>query len=215
MDQFFDSLIIPKTSGIGLKVDNSAPTFPWRDLLGQIIPSPGGGSNPTLSTWIGGQVSAYSFTSGRKIDLLSLHIPHDYVPSTDVFIHLHWGHNGTAISGSFVVDFYSTYAKGHNQGTSFSSEVNSTLTISTPNISTIPRYAHSISEIQLSNSGGDSTHLNSLVLEPDGLILVAIVATTIPTITGGAPNAPFIFMSDLHYQSTGMGTKQKAPNFYV
>lgn len=212
---FGGDIVLPKTSGNGIRVDTSTPTYPWRDLIGQIIPSTGGGSNPALSTFIGGQVSAYSFTAGKKIDQIPFHIPHDYLPGSDIFIHVHWAHNGTAISGSFIVDFYTTYAQGFNQGTSFQSEIDSTLTISTPNITTIPQYAHNISELQLSNTGGDSTHLNSANLQVDGLILVSLVTTSIPTITGGSPNAPFIFMCDIHYQSTSIGTKEKAPNFYV
>jgi hypothetical protein len=39
--------------------------------------------------------------------------------------------------------------------------------------------------------------------------------TTIPTITGGATTNPFIFTGDIHYQSTGLPTVQKRPDFYT
>ena len=29
------------------------------------------------------------------IDDITFHLPHDYVPNTDIFIHVHWTHAGT------------------------------------------------------------------------------------------------------------------------
>ncbi|MCK4635847.1 MAG: hypothetical protein KAT32_03210 [Candidatus Moranbacteria bacterium] len=52
-------------------------------------------------------------------------------------------------------------------------------------------------------------------MEPDGLLMVSLKTTTIPTITGSATsNLPYIFTVDIHYQSTGIGTKNKVPDFY-
>jgi len=107
-------LVLPKTSGVGIQVDPAAPTFGWRDIIGDVRPKTSGAGTPTLSTWIGGQVQMYSFAVNDVIDF-TFHIPHDYVPGSDMFFHLHWGHNGTATSGSFAADNYVTYAKGHNQ----------------------------------------------------------------------------------------------------
>lgn len=56
--------------------------------------------------------------------------------------------------------------------------------------------------------------MDSSSIEPDGVICINLTMTTIPTITGGANNKPCIFFVDLHYQTTNIGTKQKAPNFY-
>jgi hypothetical protein len=140
-------------------------------------------------------------------------MPHDYVAGTDIYLHVHWGHNGTAISGNFVITWSVAYAKGHQQAL-FNSELSIVQTIPTPNIATIPRWQHNITEFQLSNISGDTTHINNTLLEPDGLVMVALIASTIPTITGGSPNRPFIFTADLHYQSTGIATKNKIPNFY-
>ena len=113
----------------------------------------------------------------------------------------------------FVIDYYATYAKGHQQIT-FSAEKNLTQTLS--NVSAVTQYEHRIDEIQLSVSTGDTTRLVTNDIEVDGLIIVSIKTTTIPTITGSATsNLPYIFMIDLHYQSTNIATKQKAPNFYV
>jgi len=35
------------------------------------------------------------------------------------------------------------------------------------------------------------------------------------TVASGSVPAPFLLEADIHYQSTNIGTKQKAPNFYT
>ncbi len=205
------ALIMDKTSGVGLKVDTTTPTYPYRDITG--VMKTAGGASPTLSTFIGGSVRVYSFTTGDRCDI-DFHIPHDYAPGTDLYIHYHWSHNGTSISGNIVATIAYTYAKGHNQ-TIFSTEKTQTFTYNTTNIATTPRYVHRLEELQLSTPGGSATLLDTSLIEPDGVISVDFTMTTRPTIAGGAPNDPFVFFIDLHYQSTGIGTKQKTPNFYV
>lgn len=207
------SITIEKSSGTGVLIDTSAPTYCWKDLIGHIIPRLSGGPAPTLNAFNGTNVLSYAFAAGDVIDQITMHIPHDYVPGTDIYLHLHWGHNGTAISGNFVVNWYHLYAKGHQQAV-FTAEKNITQTIAT-SIGTYPRYQHNITEFQLSTPGGSATLMDTSVLEPDGILIISLIATTIPTITGGTPNQPFIFFADVHYQSTNVGTKQKAPNFYV
>lgn len=208
-----DDLVLPKTSGVGIKVDTATPTFGWADIIGDVRPKTTGGGSPALETFIGGQTAAYCFLANDVIDF-AWHIPHDYVPGTDLYVHIHWAHNGTNISGSFVVDVYSTYAKGHNQA-NFAAEKNVTITVPTPDLTTVPQYRHRIDEVQLSSNGGSATLLDSSLIEVDGLIICRMKATTIPTITGGSTK-PFILFADLHYQTTGvMGTKQKAPSFYT
>lgn len=207
-------LQIPKTSGLGIKVDSTGtPTFPWRDLIGDITPKTSGTGAPTLAAFRGGNVRAFFYSAGDDGDCV-FHIPHDYVPGTDLFLHLHWAHNGTAISGSLVVDYYITYAKGHNQA-NFSAEVNRTLTVSTPDIATVPQYRHRVDETQISAASPAASQIDSDNIEVDGLILVRFETTTIPTITGGTTNEPAYFTIDIHYQSTNMGTKAKAPDFYT
>ena len=57
--------------------------------------------------------------------------------------------------------------------------------------------------------------LEELTTLPDGLIIMNLTMTTIPTITGGSPNEPFIHRVDIHYLSTNVGTKDKTPDFYA
>lgn len=210
-------LQIPKTSGLGIKVDSlGTPTFPWRDLIGDVTPKTSGAGAPTLAAFRGGNTRTFFYSAGDDGDII-FHIPHDYAPGTDLFLHLHWGHNGTAISGSLVVNYYITYAKGHNQASdgNFTAEVNRTLTVSTPDIATVPQYRHRVDETQISAATPAASQIDSDIIEPDGIIIVHYDATTIPTITGGSTNEPAFFTLDIHYQTTGVNTKNKTPNFYA
>ncbi len=209
-----ENLVMPKTSGFGVKVDQVTPTFGFNDIIGFVRPDITGVNAPTLAAWRGGSIREFFFNTNDKFDI-SYHFQHDLAPSTDIFLHVHWGHNGTAISGQLVLTCALTYAKGHNQ-TIFPAEITTTITVPTPDIVTIPRWVHRIDEIQISSSTPDSTHLDRALLEPDGILLCSMTATTIPTITGSASlNRPAIFTLDLHYQTTSLGTKNKTPNFYT
>jgi hypothetical protein len=207
-------LQIPKTSGLGIKVDSlGTPTFPWRDLIGDITPKTFGVGAPALAVFRGGNTRAFFYSAGDDGDCI-YHIPHDYVPGSDLFIHAHWSHNGTAISGNLIINLSFTYAKGHSQAI-FPAETTRTIIVSTPDIATIPRYQHMVSETQISAASPSGSQIDSDDIEVDGLLLVHYDVGTIPTITGGAPNEPCLFTLDIHYQSTGVGTKAKVPNFYV
>lgn len=208
-----NSIVLPKTSGVGIKVDEAVPTFGWKDLLGRIDPRDGGATAPALAVYRAGRVREYAFAANDEADL-QFHMPHDWVPGTDIFIHAHWSHHGTAISGSLVVDFFTTFAKGFG-GAIFPAEVQTTLTVSTPNVATIPQYSHRINEVQLSAASPTANQIDTDSLEVDALLLVNMRVTTIPTISGGVSNDPFIHHIDIHYQSNGMATKNKAPNFYT
>lgn len=208
-------IVMDKTAGIGIRVDTTTPTFPWHDKEGNFIPDIAGADAPNLTVFRGGACRALLFTAGgggNKVDI-SFHMPHDWAVGTDLFLHIHWFHNGTAISGNFTPTISTSYAKGHNQA-NFSTEKNPVFTVATPNIATIPQYRHRVDEIQISSAGGSATLLDTSILEPDGIIMVNITTATIPTITGGSAGV-FIPQVDLHYQSTNIGTKQKSPNFYV
>lgn len=209
-----NNIILPGTSATGVQVDPSGADWGWADIIGFIRPDPLGANAPSLSAFRGGNVREYAYSANDKIDMI-FHIPHDYVPGTDLYLHVHWAHNGTAISGNLVLDYYATYADGHNGGT-FGAEIAPTQTISTPDISTIPQYNHRVNEFQLSAASPSATQLDSDDISVDGLLLVNMTVDTIPTITGGSPNEPFIFTLDVHYQTIGTkGTVGKAPPFYA
>ena len=198
-----------KTAGYGIKVDPVSPAFPWRDLIGDVTAKAIGAGSPARALY-NGNIYAMKFILNDQAEFV-FHMPHDYVPGTDIFIHVHWSHTGTAISGNAVFTHYTTYSKGHNQA-NFPAEITNTISIATPNVATIPQYRHRIDEIQLTTPGGSASLLNTSNLEVDGLILVSIKVTTLPTITSGSL---FVHTIDLHYQSSSIGTKGKAPDFYV
>lgn len=206
-----NGLTLGKASGVGIKVDTAAPTYGWKDLIGDIVPKTGGVGSPTLDT-ISGNLRGYRYSAGDDGDII-FHMPHDYAPGTDIYIHPHWLHNGTNISGSLVIDIFASYAKGHNQA-NFPAEIAAQITDGSLTIANCPALRHRIPEIQISTAGGSASKLNTTDLEPDGIIIVHYNVLTIPTITAGV-GEPFILTMDLHYQTTNMSTKQKAPDFYT
>lgn len=145
------SLILSKDAGEGIYIDPNSPSYTWRDIIGDVIPKTSGVGSPTLTTFFN-NIRFYAYSVGEDGDTV-FHIPHDYVPGTDIFIHLHWSHTGTSISGLLDLRYNFTYAKGHNQA-SFLPELSTKVTVPTPNIATIPQFIHRIDEIQLSTSGG-------------------------------------------------------------
>lgn len=206
-----DSFVVDKASGKGIKIDTASPAFGWRDLIGHIIPKTSGVGAPTLDT-ITGNIRGYRYSANDDGDII-FHLPHDYAPGTDIYLHPHWCHNGTNISGSLVIDIYATYAKGHQQA-SFPAEIATSITDGSLTLLNTPALFHRIPEIQFSTSGGSASLLDTDDLEVDGIILLHYDTNTIPTITGGS-GEPFYLTFDIHYQSTGVNTKGKAPDFYA
>ena len=208
---FTNSLVISAISGNGILLDTTAPSFGWRDITGQIIPDTAA-TAPNKNVFRGGTIGMYSFAAGDQCDI-PFHSPHDWVPGSDIYAHVHWSHNGTSIAGNAVFTITATTAKGFNQS-NFGAEKSQTITYNTTNIATTPQYRHRVDEIQLSNAGGTGNFLNTSDIEVDGLILLNLTMTTLPSIGGGSPNEIFIFQVDLHYQSTNLSTKNKSPSFY-
>lgn len=204
------TLILPKSNTDGIKVDPAAATYPWFDLEGDPFFNTAGLNAPTIAAFRGGNCRALKFVANDRMDY-RFHMPHDWAVGTDMHIHVHWLHNGTAVTGnaSFRLDY--TYAKGHNQAI-FPAEKTQTITYATTNIATTPQWRHRIDEIQLTDATGSGNYVNRGDLEVDGLLNVSLTLTSLPTITSGDL---FILTCDLHYQSTGIGTKAKAPNFYT
>lgn len=179
----------------------------WRSVGGAV-------DSPALDELFVGATFQVPFFQANDIASFAFHMPHDWVKGSDLYLHVHWTHNGTAISGSLVNSFEVSYSKGHNQE-NFPAPFTVVQTIPAPNIATVPRYRHRIDEFQLSSATPTGTQLDSNALEVDGLILCSIKPTTIPTITGGTPNQPAILFVDIHYLSNSLGTVNKAPNFYA
>ncbi len=205
-------LIIDKASGNGIKVDTTTPTFGFADLLGEVFARNTGANKPTRATWKGG-TRGFQFGVDDEEEF-EFHIPHDYAKGTDIFLHLHWGHNVTTVTGGTVTFNYdATYAKGHNQGV-FGANAVGTVVSGTV---TSSQYSHDLSEGQFSVSGASATQIDTDDLEPDGVIKITlgVSANNITVSSGGVPE-PFIHYVDIHYQTNGIiGTKSRTPDFYA
>jgi hypothetical protein len=201
-------LIINKTSGLGIKVDTTTPTFGWRDILGAIRTRGVGATDPNDTTYRNG-LKGYTFAVNDEA-WIEYHIPHDYVAGTDIHLHFHWSHNSAIVTGGTATWGYEiTYAKGHNQA-AFPASVTGTFS---PNASTT-QYQHMVSEIQISASSPSGSQIDSDDIEPDGIILCRVYLSANGITSSGAVPDPFLHEVDVHYQSTNIGTKNNSPNFY-
>lgn len=202
-------LQVPKTQGTGLKIDSlGTPDFGWHDLngVGDII---GLGNDPSMSIYRD-TLPEFQFTENNEA-LFRFHLPHDYAMGTDIFIHVHWSHNSLIVTGgSCTWAFESTYAKGHNQDTFGATGVVSIV----QSASTI-QYQHMIAETAMSVSGGSATQFDTDNLEVDGVILTRMYLDSNDLTSSGAVPNPFVHFVDIHYQSTGVPTKQRAPDFWT
>jgi hypothetical protein len=201
-----DNVIMSGTTGEGILVDPSAITYSWHDMLGPIVVRGVAATDPSYSIYRG-NLRQYQFGLNDTVEI-TFHVLHDYAPSTDMYIHAHWSHNSAAVTtGSVTWSFEVWYAKGHDQAAFPASK---TVTV-TQNGSTT-QYQHMIAEVAFTNAGGDATHYDRADIEIDGLVIVRIELTANSL---NAATDPFLHMCDIHYQSTNIGSKNKAPNFYV
>ncbi|KKN52318.1 hypothetical protein LCGC14_0614190, partial [marine sediment metagenome] len=203
-------IVLPKTTGTGIKVEVATPTFPWRDLLGELFARNTGANKPSRATYIG-NITQAQFAAGKEEEF-EYHIPHDYVAGTDIHLHVHWSHTGATVNGGSLVFTYEiSYSKSHNQ-TAFPDSITDTFT---GNASSTQRQ-QILTEVQISAASPSATQIDSDDLEPDGVLLLLFTMTTNNiTVSGGGVPDPFIHYVDIHYQSTGVGTKEKAPDFYA
>jgi hypothetical protein len=191
-------------SGTGIKLnDGDDTTFGWHDILGQIELRGVGPNDPAFAVYTGyaGQ-RAYSFSASTMNEVwMVYHMPHDWVPGTALYFHTHWSNAAAAPNtGNVRWGFEYTWAKGHNQA-AFPAPVFAYALQACP----ATRYWHNIAE---------TTALTLTGLEVDALVLCRVfrdAADVLDTCT----DAVFLHTADIHYQSTGIPTKNKAPNFYT
>jgi hypothetical protein len=196
------ALTIPKTPGIGIKVDQTTPTFGWRDIIGNLNVRGTGVNDPPFEIYTGTALRAYRFSATTMMEVFFVyHIPHDYVPGTDIFFHMHWSNAAaTPNTGNVVWGFEYSFAKGFNQ-----EAFPATTTVTVTQASPATRYQHMVAE---------TAAISIPTLEVDGLLLVRAYRDAA---AGGdtCTDAVFGHTADIHYQSTNMATKAKAPNFYT
>jgi hypothetical protein len=214
------NLNLSGTSGTGVKIDLTTPTFGWKDLTGEIITKGVGPSDPDWVTYRG-SLSQYRFSAGHVHEAwLNFHIPHDYVPGSDLFVHVHWSQitvdtGGTAgVPGVAKWYFDISYSDGHGTAGGSADPFIAPITVSVTQQGSTTQYGHMIAEVQFTNNGGTGGLINSNTIQVDGVIIVRIYRD--PADVADTLNQdPFVHYVDIHYQSTNLPTKNKSPNFYV
>jgi hypothetical protein len=213
------NIVVPKASGAGIKVDPSAPTFGWHDLLGDVQIRGTGGTDPAYLAYNGSGIRQFFFAVNDEV-FLAFHMPHDYASGTDIHLHFHWsqdqkttaGAATNAVTGGSVTWGYEVcYAKGHQQA-AFSAAVTGTIA---QNASTTKNHHH-IAEVQISAASPSASQIDTDNLETDGVILCrAYLSANNMTVAAGSVPAPVLHFVDIHYQSTAIPTKNRVPNFYT
>jgi hypothetical protein len=213
------NLNLSGTSGTGIKVDLTTPTFGWRDMLGPIEIKTAGATDPVWAAYRG-TIYAYTFDTAVAEAFFTFHIPHDYVPGSDMHIHMHWSQNvvdtgGTAgVPGAVEWKFDITYADGHGTAGGVADPFIAPITVTVVQQGSTTQYGHMIAEVQISNNGGTGGLLDSAAVQVDGLLLVRAYRTK-ANAADTLNQAPFGHTCDIHYQSHNLATKNKSPNFYV
>jgi len=198
-----NSLILSSNTGKGMKVDVLQPSYPFFDLLGEIrVDEAGGATKPDFNIYKG-NIKQYQFAVDDHV-FGTYHLPHDYVPNSNIFIHVHWSTNAASSAGSPTFEIEASYSKGFGQ-MQFSNNV--TVTVSNAYISS---YTHMVSETQLSAPAGAGSLLVTEDLQTDGLIIIRA-----KLLTNTMSVLPFVHHMDIHYQSTNIGTKNRSPAFYT
>jgi len=189
----------------------------WRDQIGDIRLRGTGANDPTFSNYRGNLYQFQCRNNGTVTNFYNeFHIQHDYLPGSDIYIHIHWSQivvdsGGTAgAPGTAEWFFEVSYAKGHQQAAFIAP-----ITTSVTQAASGTQYMHNIAEVQLSAASPSAAQLDSDDIEVDGLVLVRTYRN------GGTGNDtlnqnPFVHYVDLHYQASlqHFGTKNKAPDFY-
>lgn len=198
--QNLEDIVTDGMSGTGIRhtgVPGPTPEYGWRDILGQ-IDTRVGATNPTWTIINAGPFYAYKFDVNDEC-WIPYHIPHDYVPGSDFYLHVHWLPSGTATQ---VVkwEWYYAYAAGFNQAAFSTAGTLVNAQAAGPGVA----YRHMVTET-VAISG-------AAITEPDGFLMTRLRRVT----NGGVNNADSIFVltADVHYQSTNLSTPGKAPGFY-
>lgn len=193
--------VLAKDQGAGIKVDLDAPTWGWRDITSEIDARGTGANDPTFASYTGTAFYLHSFSATvMQQAWVVFHIPHDYVPGTDLYLHTHWSNAAaTPNTGNVVWGFEYSFAKGHNQA---AFPASSTVKVTQACPST--RYLHNIAE---------TAAITIPALEVDGLLMVRVYRDA-ANVADTCTDAVFMHTVDVHYQSTNMATKGKAPSFY-
>lgn len=181
----------------------------WADLIGK-IETRGNAQSPVLANYFGNNTwFEYNCNTGGNANTImyfSYHLPHDYIPNTDIFFHVHHSVNATGLTGNIYFQLQAFYGKS-------GSALNSSTASFTITQAVQGRYVHTVSEKQMANSGGTGGLLDTSLLETDALIFVVLtIQNNNANYTLSDKSKLFIHQADIHYKSI-VGTKNKVAPF--
>lgn len=199
---FTGNIVLPKATNTGIQIDPVIPAWGWRDMVAEIDARGTGATVPAFANYTGTNFYLHQFSATVMQEVFCVfHVPHDYVPGTDIYFHTHWSNAAaTPNTGNVVWGFEYSFAKGHGQA-AFPAGQSVTVT----QACNATRYWHHIAE---------TTAINIPALEVDGLIMVRVYRNA-AAVADTCTDAVFLHTADIHYQSTNMATKGKAPSFYA
>lgn len=173
----------------------------WVDLLGPISQGKIAGANvPNWAVFRGG-ISAYSFSATAMNEVwLAFHVPHDYLPASMLYPHVHWSTTGT---NTGVVRWGVEYTSARGYGIE---AFPAPTTVYIEQAGSGVAYQHMIAE--------PAEGLGIVIpnLEPDSLILIRLFRDGAAGSDTQTDPAFGLFM-DLHYQSDGMLTNERNRTF--
>ena len=196
--------------GTGIKIwDGTTEADGWHDIHGSMQFDASDPNTPAYGAYRGG-IRQLQFGTNDQLTVV-FHIPHDYRMGTDLFIHAHWSHNSSTLTGGSVTwGFEVSYAKGFDQE-AFTTPV----TTSVLQNANTTQYQHMVAEGAVSVAGGSGTQLNTNDIEVDGVILCRFYIDSNDLTDSSAVPDPFVHFVDLHYNSTSVPTKNRNPDFWT
>ena len=215
MDNNFDELnklpdgkVFPSDANKGIQVDVDNPQWYWGLCPSSIFMDPSDPLTPSLHLYKG-NVKEMLFEENQRATT-SFIVPYDYKIGTDIYIIFKSSHTSNVVTGGTVtwsIEFM--YASP--------SHTVMTDTITTSTILTIPSIPYEVvgTEELLSTPGGSDHLLDTGLLEPGGFIhcLGYLDSNDISTSDGSVVN-PFVHQVAILYQSRGLGTKNRWPDYY-
>lgn len=187
---------------------NPSNSIGWKDIPTVPFALGANSNDPTESAIDSSFMRAFEFTNAtvgnEKTLYFNIHLNHDYVMGTKVYLHCHWVIGNTNATTAVRWQFTHASAKGHGQQ-AFST------TGTTVNVNTTlngTAYTHYVTEVI------DADAVSATNLEPDSVIQVKILRDSANAADTCTTSAWLIFV-DCHYLSTEGGTPNKAPSFYV
>ena len=216
-----DTLTVSRDTGKGIKVYPASPVFGWKDVLGELTIKTVGVTDPEWVVYRD-TIYQYRFTNGAAVRevWLNYHIPHDYVPGTDIYIHTHWSQIAVDTGGAAGVPgvakwfFDISYADGYGTAGGAADPFVTVKTVSVTQQASTTQYGHMIAEVIISGASDTATTFDRTKFKVDGVLLVRLYHDS----TDGddtLDQSPFVHYVDMHYQTNGvMGTYNKNTPFY-